>query len=296
MSDSPPDNPKGEVRWRMKREVRPGRSAPSADTSGGHASARPGQSVTDEELMALIARTHEWDTGEEAEPVWAGCCIHAVNGVELICDPAGIAYCPAEDTMLVADLHLEKGAAFARRGQLVPPYDTAMTLSRLARTLARWRPKRVVALGDSFHDGDGAALMGDRDRETLTGLMAGRDWVWISGNHDPEPPQGLGGETMERLSLGPLTLIHEPSPDAGPGEIAGHLHPKARVTRRGRTVSKSCFAVSRSRMVMPSFGAYTGGLSVFHRAFAGLFDGLAFHALMRGSAQVYRIRASDLSR
>lgn len=230
-----------------------------------------------------------------AQPVWKGCCIHAVNGVELVADPSGVAYWPAEDTLLVADLHLEKGSSFARRGQMLPPYDTEKTLQRLSLAVGKWQPKRIMALGDSFHDKQAYQRLSQDAMVTIRALMSGRDWVWISGNHDPEPPVGLGGETETEIESGGLVLRHDPLIDAKPGEISGHLHPKARLVKRGRHVRRSCFAASRSRMILPSFGAYTGGLSVFDKAFRGLFEGRDFHALMRGDDQVYRIAGSDLS-
>ncbi len=224
----------------------------------------------------------------------AGTCIHAVNGVELVTDSEGVAYWPAEQALLVADLHFEKGSSFARRGMMLPPYDTTITLSRLAATIVRWQPKRVMALGDSFHDRQAALRLSPDAREKLLGLMHGRDWVWITGNHDPAPPVGFGGTVADVLECGGLTLRHEPVVGAAPGEIAGHLHPKARIVRKGRAVSRSCFAASRTRMILPSFGAYTGGLDVFHKAFDGLFEDRSFHALMRGDGQVYRIAGKDL--
>jgi DNA ligase-associated metallophosphoesterase len=230
-----------------------------------------------------------------AAAAYQGTCIHAVNGVELVIDCAGVAYWPTQQALLVADLHFEKGSSFARRGQLLPPYDTMATLKRLSQCIEKWQPKLVVALGDSFHDDKAAQRLSKECFQMLASLLRARDWVWISGNHDPSPPQGLGGEVMNCLSLGALNLRHEPQVAAAPGEIAGHLHPKARLVRRGRSVRRSCFAASRSRMILPSFGAYTGGLNVFDPAFDGLFDGRDFHALMRGDDQVYRIAAGDLS-
>lgn len=226
---------------------------------------------------------------------YKGTCIHAVNGVELVADAEGIVFWPAENALLVADLHLEKGSSFAKRGQLIPPYDTITTLRRLTACLEKWRPKRVIALGDSFHDVTASERLSEESSAQLQTLMKGRDWVWITGNHDPEPPVGLGGMVTAQLALGNLLLRHEPQIEAPSGEIAGHLHPKARLVRRGRSVRRSCFAASRDRMIMPSFGAYTGGLNVFDAAFAPLFDRRNFHALMRGDGQVYRIAASQLS-
>jgi uncharacterized protein len=212
-------------------------------------------------------------------------------GVTLIADPAGALYWPDERILVVADLHLEKGSAFAERGVLLPPYDTASTLTRLARLIAQYAPRCVIALGDSFHDGRGPARMADTDRASLKALQGGRDWLWIAGNHDPGPADGVGGRFADVLALGPLTLRHEPSSDPCDGEIAGHLHPLARVARRGRAVRRRCFATDGRRLVMPAFGAYTGGLNVRDAAIAVLFGTLAFTAHMLGERRLYAISA-----
>lgn len=256
------------------------------------------QTLDDDEFMAGLAQQIELEFPREEDAsnaeLIAGTCIHAVNGVELVTDAAGIVYWPAEQALLVADLHLEKGSSFARRGQLIPPYDTKTTLKRFVACLEQWQPQRVIALGDSFHDKDASKRLSQADGDTLRLAMTGTDWVWITGNHDPEPPVGLGGTVLDQLTVGGLILRHEPSSDSAHGEIAGHLHPKARLISRGRSVRRSCFAASRSRMIMPSFGAYTGGLDVLDKAFAPLFEGRNFHALMRGDNQVYRIAAKQL--
>ncbi|MGB6795758.1 MAG: ligase-associated DNA damage response endonuclease PdeM, partial [Xanthobacteraceae bacterium] len=187
-------------------------------------------------------------------------------GVTLIADPAGALYWPEEKLLVAADLHLEKGSAYAARGVLLPPYDTAATLARLARLIERYAPRLVVALGDSFHDGRGPARMVDNSRGALTALQRGRDWVWLAGNHDPDPADNIGGRFADVLALGGLTLRHEPSVDASDGEIAGHLHPLACIVQRGRALRRRCFASDGHRLVMPAFGAYAGGLNVRHRA------------------------------
>jgi uncharacterized protein len=212
-----------------------------------------------------------------------------VAGTTLIADCAGALYWPDEKLLVVADLHLEKGSAFAARGVLLPPYDTATTLARLADLVGRYAPRLVIALGDSFHDGGGPLRMSGADRAALAKLQRGREWVWIAGNHDPDPAEGLGGDFAEALSFGPLTFRHEPTDESCGGEVAGHLHPVARVVRRGRTVSRRCFASDGSRLVMPAFGAYTGGLNVRDRAIAILFGALGFTALMLGERRVYAI-------
>ena len=233
-------------------------------------------------------------TDEGDNTAFQGTCIHAVNAEELVTDAAGVVYWPGEQAILVADLHLEKGSSFARRGQLLPPYDTMATLIRLAACLDKWQPKRVIALGDSFHDTIASQRLSSDASDTLKTMMTGREWVWITGNHDPQPPAGFGGDVTKEISCGRLLLRHEPQIDAPNGEIAGHLHPKARIIRRGRSIRRSCFAASRNRMILPSFGAYTGGLNVLDEAFSGLFAGRNFCALMRGEDQVYRIAAKDL--
>lgn len=226
-------------------------------------------------------------------PVAAGAKDHiiAVAGSTLVADPAGVLYWPDEGLLVVADLHLEKGSAFAKRGVLLPPYDTATTLGRLARLVEHYAPRVLIALGDSFHDDHGPVRMSDLDRIKLKGLQRGRDWVWIAGNHDPGLPPDIGGRLADALAFGPLTFRHEPSEDAADGEIAGHLHPVARVSQRGRAVSRRCFASDGRRLVMPAFGAYAGGLNVRDRAICGLFGPAGFTAHMLGAQRLYAVAA-----
>jgi DNA ligase-associated metallophosphoesterase len=214
-----------------------------------------------------------------------------VAGITLIADLAGALYWPDQRLLVVSDLHLEKGSSFASRGILLPPYDTASTLDRLANTLSRHAVRTVVALGDSFHDQDGPARLAAADRATLLELQRGRDWVWIAGNHDPDPVDRHGGVFATSLGLWPLSFRHEPRPDAQPGEIAGHLHPVARVSRRGRTLTRRCFAGDGARLVMPAFGAYAGGLNIRHAAFVQLFGTLAFTAHLLGQRRLYAFAA-----
>jgi len=123
-------------------------------------------------------------------------------------------------------------------------------------------------------------------------LQRGRDWLWLAGNHDPDPPQGVGGRVAAELAIGPLTFRHEPSPHGADGEIAGHLHPSARVAQRGRGVARRCFAADAKRMVMPAFGAYAGGLNIRDRAFVALFGALSFTAHLLGAGRLYAIPAA----
>ena len=212
-----------------------------------------------------------------------------VGGAALVADCAGAIFWPEESLLAVADLHLEKGSAFAARGVLLPPYDTATTLARLARLIERYAPRLVIALGDSFHDGGGPARMGDISRVALKALQRSRDWMWIAGNHDADPADNIGGRFADVLAIGPLTFRHEPSPHPADGEIAGHLHPVARVARRGRVVSRRSFAADGRRIVMPALGAYTGGLNVRDRAFAALFGGASFTAHMLSERRIFAV-------
>lgn len=213
-------------------------------------------------------------------------------GAEIVADPAGALYWSVERMLVVADLHLEKGSAFAKRGVLLPPYDTATTLLRLADLLHRYAPLRVVALGDSFHDDEGPRRMSPADGTALRALQSGRDWIWIAGNHDADLPRDLGGDFASSLALGPLIFRHQPAPGAADGEIAGHLHPVARVAQRGRSVSRRCFTSDGRRLVMPAFGAYAGGLNIRDDAFFGLFGTLAYTALMIGEQRLYALSAA----
>lgn len=213
-------------------------------------------------------------------------------GREFMALLSGALYWPSERTLLVADLHLEKMSSFAPSRQLLPPYDTGATLARLAADLAFTGAERIVALGDSFHRDEGVASLLDRDRADLAGLMSGRDWVWIAGNHDPAP-HGLGGECRSNLELGGLTLCHEPV--AGRRlEMAGHLHPAARVMINGRSTRRSCFAWDENRLILPAYGVSAGSINILGPAFAGLFALHRINVLMRGRDRLYPVARRHL--
>jgi DNA ligase-associated metallophosphoesterase len=195
---------------------------------------------------------------------------------------SGALWIPKYSALIVADLHLEKGSAFAVRGQLLPPYDSRATLDKLEAEIVELDPAMVVLLGDSFHDTKAIARMAADDRARLDRLAAGRDWLWLEGNHDREAlardAEGvarLPGRIVGDMMLGPLRLTHEPEPptatDARHGEVAGHLHPAALVAAYGRGVRRPCFITDGSRIVLPAFGAFTGGLNVRDPAIAALF-------------------------
>ena len=203
---------------------------------------------------------------------------------------AGALYWEAEDTLLVADLHFEKGAAFAALGMLLPPYDTRTTLERLHKVISAVEPSRIVALGDSFHRSDLAESLAEDDLAMLTRLQQGREWYWICGNHDPAPD--FAGRVADTVSLGPLTFRHAPSPGKMPGEVAGHLHPSAAISVRGHAMRRRCFAADGERLVLPAFGAYAGGLSIRDAAFAKIFQATALMAHVLGDVRLHTIAAS----
>lgn len=206
----------------------------------------------------------------------------------MLADPTGAVFCPEQRFLVVSDMHLEKGSSFARRGQFLPPYDTRATLDRLARVLQRYRPLRVACLGDSFHDGDAAGRLSDPDRDQLRRMVGAHDWIWVAGNHDPAPPAELGGTVQPEIVIDSLILRHQPENGSlGAGEVCGHFHPKAAITTRGQRISAPCFVTDGRRMVMPAFGAFTGGLDVLDKAIAGLFGRTGFRVFMIGRERLH---------
>lgn len=216
----------------------------------------------------------------------------SVAGLACLLDPSGAIVLPDDGTLVVADLHLEKGSSLARRGALLPPYDTGATLARLAEIIAHYGPRRVIALGDSFHDRFGPERLLAADRAALAALICGRDWTWIVGNHDPELPPSIGGNVVAEATIGPLALRHHPA--AGDArELAGHLHPVAKVVLHGRGVRARAFLTDGERCVLPAFGAYAGGLNACDRAFAPLFA-RGFTAHVIGRSRMFTLRSEVL--
>ena len=216
------------------------------------------------------------------------------GGQTVLLDPAGVALFEASRTLLVADLHLEKGATFARRGRFLPPYDTAETLARLGRLIARHDPARVITLGDNFHDDAASGFLSDEAVGAIAAMARGRDWVWLTGNHDPSPPAHLPGDVLDELTLDGIALRHIAERTDNDPEISGHLHPAAKVRVRGKSVRRPCFACDGRRLILPSFGAYTGGLNLTDRAFAGLFDQPNLNAYMLGAERIFPVPGSSL--
>lgn len=213
-----------------------------------------------------------------------------IGNAALVADSCGALYWPARSTLLVADLHLEKGAHFAGRGSFLPPYDTPETLRRLADAIARYRPRHVIALGDSFHSPEAARTIAARDVAALHAMQDGRDWTWVTGNHDPAIGAHLGGHIVDEMTIDGITLRHEPSGRRDRAEIAGHLHPMAQLVRDGVALRRRCFVTDGERAVLPAFGAYTGGLNVLDRAFAAaLSEDAPLLVLMLGGAGLYPV-------
>lgn len=211
-----------------------------------------------------------------------------------ICDPLGALFLPDLKLLVVSDLHLEKGAAFARRGMMLPPYDTELTLCLLKTVVDRYRPETVVSLGDSFHDRRGAAEMPGAYRQKLIEIIGKTEWIWITGNHDPDVPDDLPGTTTDEAWISGLCFRHEPRMNCDAGEIAGHLHPSARVVRHGKSVKRPCFATDGHRLLMPAFGVMTGGLDLRHPAVRPLFDHADLTAHLLGKTRTYAVHFSNL--
>jgi DNA ligase-associated metallophosphoesterase len=217
-----------------------------------------------------------------------------LQGQAALLDLTGALYLPEHDALLVADLHFEKGSSFARRGMMLPPYDTRETLNALSEAVFRFDPKTVIALGDSFHDIGGPDRLGDEERDTLGQVQAGREWIWVTGNHDRVLPESIGGQVVEEMALGALTLRHEPV--AGEkAEIAGHLHPVGKVVMRGRATRRRCFLTDGRRCVMPALGAYAGGLNACDAVFKPLFPN-GFTAHLIGAERIFTIAKTMLCR
>jgi uncharacterized protein len=205
----------------------------------------------------------------------------------------GALYMADTRTLIAADLHFEKGSSRGANGVHLPPYDTRSTLGVLGAAVARWRPKRLVLLGDSFHDERGPGRLDGADLASIAALARATEIIWITGNHDPVLDACLPGTVAEEIWLGPLVLRHEPRAGAS-SEIAGHLHPVAAVVRRGRKLRCRCFAGDGERLILPAFGAYTGGLSVLAAPFVPLFTGRSFTAWLIGRSAIYPIPGSAL--
>ncbi|HTM76834.1 MAG TPA: ligase-associated DNA damage response endonuclease PdeM [Devosia sp.] len=208
--------------------------------------------------------------------------------------PSGALYWPAQRTLLVADLHLEKMSSFARRGQLLPPYDTGVTLKRLDADLRQTGAQRLVSLGDSFHRDEGATTLTDADRARIDTMTELAEWLWLSGNHDPQP-HALGGQCLPHLDLAGVTLTHEPRRGAI-NLVAGHLHPAAHLYLAGRATRRPCFVHDNRLLILPAYGASTGSLNILSPVFVGLFHWASIEVTMLGRDRLYPVSPKRLVR
>lgn len=206
---------------------------------------------------------------------------------------SGALYWRAESTLIVADLHFEKASSFARRGRHLPPYDTKTTIARLEELMEHYEPERVICLGDSFHDPDAASRMSEDDTLALGEMCGACDWIWVRGNHDPAPPAAVGGRGVESFTLAGIVFRHVMESGAAP-EISGHFHPKASVPALGRNVTRPCFVYDAQRLVLPAFGAFTGGLNVSDAAFRPRFPE-GFNVTVLGARKLHWFSSDDIA-
>lgn len=218
-----------------------------------------------------------------------------IAGVRFLADHSGALWWAEKRLLAVADLHFEKGSAYAARtGQMLPPYDTHATLKRLSEVVDRFEPKTIVCLGDNFHDTHGPSRLDVSAKRAIQALMRRRRFVWIEGNHDAASALSLGGECAVELEIGPLVFRHDAKRGRVSGELSGHLHPVAHVATPVRRLRRRCFVSDGARCVLPAFGAYTGGLDVFDDAFQPLFP-RGFAAYLLGRDRVYPFAHSRLA-
>lgn len=187
-------------------------------------------------------------------------------GHELLLDANGALYWPQERLLLVSDLHLEKASFLAQFGSMIPRYDTRDTLSRLERLILHYQPQQLVCLGDSFHDAKACSRLAESDHRHLSRLAESvTSWHWVLGNHDPALPSWLPGQCVPKMDMQGISLVHEPEAHRG-FQIIGHFHPKLSLVLQGHKITGKVFAQDDKLLLMPAFGAYTGGLDVQHEA------------------------------
>jgi len=195
-----------------------------------------------------------------------------------------------ERALVVADLHLEKASAFAMRGQMLPPYDSRATLERLADALRLTGARRVYCLGDNFHDANGRERLEGHAAGMLAALVRATDWIWVTGNHDRGPTLGVGGTACDELEVSGVMLRHQAAAGGEQPELSGHFHPKLRVGVRGMRIARPCLVASERRMILPAFGALTGGMDVTDPAIrAAMMPADAVDALVAAGERVVRL-------
>ena len=185
-------------------------------------------------------------------------------GHDLLALRSGALFWPARAALLVADLHFEKASWFARTGQMLPPYDSLATLGELTALVEATAAREIWCLGDSFHDDAGCERLPLVAQEALRALTGATRWTWITGNHDSGMVDHCGGEVVDEAVVDGLVLRHEAQPREPRPELSGHFHPKLRLRLRGRHVARRCFVATPTKLILPAFGALTGGLDADH--------------------------------
>lgn len=211
------------------------------------------------------------------------------NGAELIFDHSGALYWHDQRLLVVSDLHLEKSSSCAKRGQFLPPYDTTLTLKALQSAICDYQPRTILSLGDSFHDNHAVRRLSLDNKKIIDEISTRHSLIWIKGNHDDQQID-IKGEWCEHKTIAGLTFRHQPSKNPINGEIAGHLHPAFSIKRCGVTIRRFCFVTDKKRMIMPAFGAYTGGLDLRHKAFENLFDPLSLRTYLLSQGFIYPVQ------
>lgn len=172
--------------------------------------------------------------------------------------PGNALYWPRERALLVADLHLEKASFYARFGHMLPPYDSRETLERVAAAIRATGARRVFCLGDNFHDAAGPGRLEPHAAGMLDALTRATDWVWVAGNHDHG--QVPGGTALHEVDVAGVILRHEAVAGEARPELSGHFHPQLKVRARGRAIRRPCTVASERKLILPAFGALTGGM------------------------------------
>ena len=196
--------------------------------------------------------------------------------------PCGALWWPAQQTLFVADLHFEKASHFARKGWLLPPHATADTVANLIAAAEATGARRLVCLGDSFHDEGGPGRLQPETRRALMTMTRSLDWWWITGNHDQDAAAALGGRVMVEGRIGPLVLRHEADPADPTPELSGHFHPKLVIRHRGRHITRRCIAHAATKLILPAYGAFTGGLDIADPAIRTALAGPATALVLEG--------------
>jgi len=197
---------------------------------------------------------------------------------------------PREGALVLADLHLEKASFYARHGQMLPPYDSRATLERVADAVRQTGARRVFCLGDNFHDADGAARLEPHAAGMLDALVRATDWVWVTGNHDAGPVTGVGGTACDELAVSGIALRHQVRADSAAPELSGHFHPKLSVAARGRRIARPCAVASERRLILPAFGALTGGMDAADPVIVqALQPARAIHAMVAAGERLVRM-------